>query len=169
MTVTVANPTAEDLPYGFGIHGYYRCPFTPGGDLARTKVVLPAAEFWPLREFIPTGEKKPVDARLDFRKGQAMAGLKLDDVLAGLSRENGQAVCRLVDESLGAELRMLCDENIRELVVFTPPWAPGVLAVEPYTQTTDAVNLAARGIDGGLRVLQHDQTDTLTVALETVG
>jgi aldose 1-epimerase len=169
MTVTVSNPTADDLPYGFGIHGYYRCPITPGGDLARTRVILPASEYWPLDNFIPTGERRAVDARLDFRKGQPMQGLKLDDVLTGLTHEGGQAVCRLVDESLGAELRMICDQNTRELVVFTPPWAPGVLAIEPYTQTTDAINLAARGIDGGLRVLKHDQTDTLTVVVETVG
>ena len=39
----------------------------------------------------------------------------------------------------------------------------GVIAVEPYTQTTDAINLEARGIDAGLRRLGHDQQDTLTI------
>ena len=32
MTITVSNPTATDLPYGFGIHPYFRLPFPPGGD-----------------------------------------------------------------------------------------------------------------------------------------
>lgn len=169
MTVTVSNPTADDLPYGFGIHPYFRYPFTPGGDLGKTRVILPASEFWPLDNFIPTGERRKVDERLDFRTGKPMKGLKLDDVLTGLAREKGQAVCRLVDEELGAEFRLVCDENIRELVVFTPPWAPGVLAVEPYTQTTDAINLAARGVDGGLRVLGHGKSETLTLVMETAG
>jgi aldose 1-epimerase len=132
-------------------------------------VILPAAEYWVLDGFIPTGERRPVDDRLDFRKGKPMAGLKLDDVLTGLTHEGGKAVCRLVDEALGAEFRLVCDKNTRELVVFTPPWAPGVLAVEPYTQTTDAINLAARGVDGGLRVLGHGKSEALTVVMETVG
>ena len=32
MNVTVSNPGADDLPYGFGIHPYFRLPFAPGGD-----------------------------------------------------------------------------------------------------------------------------------------
>lgn len=171
MTVSVTNPTDADLPYGFGIHPYFRCPLAPGGDLARTRVIIPASEYWVLDGYIPTGERRPVDDRLDFRKGKPMKGLKLDDVLTGLVRDpgTGACVCRLVDEALGAEFRLVCDANTRELVLFTPPWAPGVLAVEPYTQTTDAVNLAARGADGGLRVLRPGTTETLTVVMETAG
>ena len=169
MTVTVTNPTAEDLPYGFGIHPYFRCPFTPGGDQEKTRVVLPAADFWVLDGFIPTGEKRPVDARLDFRKGRPMKGLKLDDVLAGLSYEGDKGVARLVDESLKAEFRLGFDRNVRELVVYTPPGDGGVISLEPYTQTTDAVNLASRNVNGGLRVLKHSGTDTFTITMETAG
>jgi aldose 1-epimerase len=169
MTVTVSNPTADDLPYGFGIHPYFRCPFTPGGDLEQTRVEVPASEFWVLDTFIPTGERRPVDARLDFRKGQPMKELKLDDVLTGLSFEGGRCVCRLVDLTLKAEFRLTVDRAVRELVVYTPPAAPGVISIEPYTQTTDAINLAARGIDGGLRVLGHGKSDTFTLVMETAG
>jgi len=169
MTVSVTNPTADDLPYGFGIHPYFRCPFTPGGDPEQTQVVLPASRYWPLEGFIPTGKTDPVEPRLDFRKGQPMKGLKLDDVLTGLSFEGGRCVCRLVDLALKAEFRLSFDRNIRELVVYTPPGAGDVISLEPYTQTTDAINLAARKVDGGLRVLAHGKTETLTIAMETVG
>ena len=167
MTVTVTNPTADDLPYGFGIHPYFLCPFTRGGDQAQTRVTIPASSFWVLDEFIPTGERRPVDGRLDFRKGQPMKGLKLDDVLAGLSFDGGRCVCRLEDLALKAEFRLIVDRNTRELVVYTPPGDGGVLAIEPYTQATDAVNLAARGLDGGLRVLGHGKSDTLSIIMET--
>ena len=53
MTVTVSNPTADDLPYGFGIHPYFRLPFPPGGDLARTQVIIPASKYWVLNDFLP--------------------------------------------------------------------------------------------------------------------
>jgi aldose 1-epimerase len=169
MTVSVSNPTGEDLPYGFGIHPYFRLPIEPGGDLEQTRLVVPASETWVLDGNIPTGERKPVDERLDFRKGKPMKGLKLDDVLTGLTPEGDFHVCRLEDLALKAEFRLSFDRQFREVVLFTPPGAGDVIAVEPYTQTTDAINLAARSIDGGLRVLPHGKTETLTIVMETVG
>ena len=91
MTITVSNPTAVDLPYGFGIHPYFRLPFAPAGRLDHTRVIVPATRFWVLKDFLPTGEVRPVDARLDFRAGQPMTGLKLDDVLTGLEYQGEQA------------------------------------------------------------------------------
>jgi len=169
MTVSVTNPTADDLPYGFGIHPYFRLPFDPGGDPDRTRIIIPASESWALDGYIPTGARRPVDDRLDFRKGQTRKDLKLDDVLTGLTFEGDRCVCRLEDLALQAEFRLSCDRTFREIVVFTPPAAPDVIAVEPYTQTTDAINLAARGLDGGLRVLGHGKTEAFGIVMETVG
>jgi aldose 1-epimerase len=166
MNITVTNPTAEELPYGFGIHPYFRLPIVPSGDSAQTSVVLPAARYWVLSEFLPTGEIRPVDDRLDFRKGKPRKGLKLDDVLTGLIFEGDRCTCRLVDQALRAEFRLGFDRNFRELVVYTPP-VGGVIAIEPYTQTTDAINLAAQGIDAGLRRLGHNQQETMTIMMET--
>lgn len=169
MTVTVSNPTADDLPYGFGIHPYFRLPFVPGGDLAQTKIILPASRTWVLDQFLPTGETRPVGADLDFRQGRPIQGLKLDDVLTGLEFEGDHAVCRLIDLEKKAELRLGFDRNIRELVVYTPPGAPDVVSIEPYTQTTDAINLQPRGIDAGLRTLAHGKHDVLKIVFETAG
>ncbi len=168
MTVTVANPTDLDLPYGFGIHPYFRLPFA-SKDTAKGRVILPASESWALEGYLPTGDRRPVDPRLDFRRGQPMKGLKLDDVLAGLAFEGDRCVCRLVDDELGAEFRLSIDRHFRELVVFTPPQDETLIAVEPYTQTTDAINLQGRGVDAGLRVLGHGQSESMTLAMETVG
>jgi aldose 1-epimerase len=169
MTVTVTNPTAEEFPYGFGIHPYFRLPIVPGGDAARTLVVLPASRTWILSEFLPTGEIRDVDDRLDFRKGQPRKGLKLDNVLTGLAYEGDLGTCRLIDQALNAEFRLSFDRKFRELVAFTPGAAEGVIAIEPYTQTTDAINLEAKGIDAGLRRLGHNQHESLLIVMETVG
>jgi aldose 1-epimerase len=169
MTIEVENPTDQDLPYGFGIHPYFRVPFTTKNP-EDGRVILPATEYWPLEGYLPTGERKPVDARLDFRQGQSMAGQKLDDVLTGLEFVGGRCVCRLVDAPSKAEFRLGFDDKFRELVVFTPPFGEGTLiAIEPYTQTTDAINLEARGVDAGLRVLGHGESETMTITMETVG
>jgi aldose 1-epimerase len=42
--------------------------------------------------------------------------------------------------------------DFRELVAFTPPHRQAV-CLEPYTCTTDAINLQQAGIDAGWRVL----------------
>lgn len=168
MTVTVTNPTDQDLPYGFGIHPYFRCPFVSGNP-ADARVYLPASRYWPLQGHLPTGEVLPVDDRLDFRRGRSRAGLELDDVLTGLEYEGDHGVARLVDTKLKAEFRLTFDRGFRELVAFTPPHDDTLVAIEPYTQVTDAINLQARGIDAGLRVLGHGRTDTFRVGMETVG
>lgn len=169
MTITISNPTASDLPYGFGIHPYFRLPFPPGGDPARTRVIVPASREWVLEKFIPTGQTRPVDARLDFRQGQPIGGLRLDDVLTGLEFAGPRGFCRLVDEEKKAEFRLGFDRSFRELVLYTPPDRPQVISLEPYTQTTDAINLNARGVDAGLRVLGHGARDTLELTMETLG
>lgn len=169
LDATVTNPTDFELPYGLGYHPYFFLPFGTGKDLKRTKVMLPAAESWVLDEFIPTGERRPVEGKTDYRAGKAMEGLKADDVLTGLILdETGHATVRLIDEELGSEFRMISDEHFRELVVYTPPGRPNVVAVEHYTQTTDAINLHAKGIDGGLRLLEPGASETMHLRMETV-
>ena len=166
LEAVVSNPTDRPLPYGFGIHPYFRMPFDPGADQKKTVVALPASKFWVLEEFLPTGEIRAVDERLDFRKGQPMAGLKLDDVLTGLPGGDDQ-MCRLIDRNLNAEFRLGFDRNFRELVVYTPPGPGGVISLEPYTQTTDAINLQPRGVDAGLRVLKHGESHTVRITMTT--
>ncbi len=173
MRIRVSNPTGQPLPFGFGIHPYFRLPFRKGDDLEKTSMILPAAETWVLDQFLPTGERRPVDARLDFRNGQSMVGLKLDDVLTGLIF-NGQGdeatcTCRLIDQNRNAEFRLSFGPGFRELVAYTPRGDGDVIAIEPYTQTTDAINLQARGVDAGLQVLDHDGTTDLRIRMETTG
>ena len=43
-----------------------------------------------------------------------------------------------------------------------------MISLEPYTQTTDAINLQARGVAAGLRILQMAQ-DAFVVTMETRG
>lgn len=171
MDVEILNPTARELPYGFGIHPYFRLPMDPGGDNRRTRVILPATKRWVLEEFLPTGEVRALTAEEDFRgAGRPMAGLKQDDVYTGLEldAESGEYVCRLVDEAVGAEFRLSFDKSFRELVVYTPVADGRVISLEPYTQTTDAINLQARGVDAGLRVLGHGERDSLRIRFSTV-
>ncbi len=167
MTTTVENPTDRNLPFGFGIHPYFRLPFNAKNP-EQGRLILPASEQWVLDASLPTGERTAVDHRVDFRGGSSTVGRNLDDILTGLTFDEGRCVCRLVDDDLQCETVLSFDLNFRELVVFVPPHDDTLVAVEPYTQTTDAFNLEARGIDTGLRVLRPGESTTMRIAVETV-
>ena len=168
MTITVENPTKRNLPFGFGIHPYFRLPFVAGTP-ERGQLVLPAAEMWLLDSGLPTGARVPVDSRVDFRSGGSTAGRHLDDVLTGLSFSDDLCTCRLVDEDLGCATVLSFDRTFRDLVVFVPPHDDTLVAVEPYTQTTDGINLEARGVDAGVRILGPGESLTMRIAIESEG
>jgi aldose 1-epimerase len=54
--------------------------------------------------------------------------------------------------SMAASLAVSSDPQWREYVFFTPT-SRDALAIEPYTCTTDAINLQQHGKDAGLRVV----------------
>ena len=168
MTITVANPSDRNLPFGFGIHPYFRLPFVAGNP-ERGRMILPAAEMWVLEESLPTGARVPVEPRVDFRAGAATAGRHLDDILTDLTFEGDRCFCRLVDDDLACATVLSFDRTFRDLVVFVPPHDDTLVAVEPYTQTTDGVNLQARGIDAGVRILAPGEALTMRIAIETEG
>lgn len=177
LEIAVSSPSDAmvHLPYGLGFHPYFRLPIESGGDLSKTRIIIPASQFWVLDEALPTGEIRSVDddPRIDFRQGRSMADAQFDDVLTGLEYDaNGHCVCRLIDESLNGEFRLSFSKKFREVVVFTPPeeiHGPGVIAVEPYTQTTDAIHLQQQGIHAGLRYLGPGERDTMHILMETIG
>jgi aldose 1-epimerase len=61
------------------------------------------------------------------------------------------------DPAAGLSIAMEADGVFRELVLYAPEQRP-VICFEPYTCTTDAVNLEERGIDSGLNRLSPGET-----------
>ena len=57
---------------------------------------------------------------------------------------------------------MEASPEFREWVIYAPTERP-VVCLEPYTGTTDAVNLQPRGVDAGLVVLDPGATWTGTI------
>ncbi|MFM7315865.1 MAG: aldose 1-epimerase [bacterium] len=167
VSARVANPSQAPLPWGLGYHTYFNLPLTPEGASEKTSVVIPASRRWQLSNFIPTGDKAVLPPELDLRHGRSMQGLKADDVLTDVAHDaDGRTVCRLSDFNKNLEVKLVTDRQFRELVLFTPSWNSRAIAIEPYTQTTDAINLAAKGVDGGLRVLEPGQSAELAMTIE---
>jgi aldose 1-epimerase len=153
MDVRVSNPDSRPLPFGFGTHTYFKLPLGSDSDPSRCLIQAPASEMWTLEGPIPTGERRPVSAELDLRRGVRYRGAGLDHLLTGLEVRNGAVECSIWDEAAGVEVVQHFDPVFRELVAFTPVTMAAV-CLEPYTCTTDAIHLHERGIDAGWRVLQ---------------
>ncbi|MEQ9408626.1 MAG: aldose 1-epimerase [Fuerstiella sp.] len=151
--IEVQNPTSTPLPWGFGTHAYFRVPLSSDGRPDRCKVYAPVSKRWELEGCLPTGRllDPPEDAEL--QQAPTFDRLKVDDVYTAVHSENGVVECRITDEIAGLQLVQRCDDSFREIVAFTPPWASAV-CLEPYTCTTDAINLQQRGVDAGLKVLE---------------
>lgn len=154
--VRVFNPDRVPLPWGFGTHSYFRVPISPASRRDDCLVQVPAARSWELKESLPTGRQLPVAGANDLREGSALAGLKLDDVLTGLSVVDDRIACVVMDPQAGWQVTQVTDPQFRELVAFTPPHGRSV-CLEPYTCVTDAINLHAAGVDSGLQVLPPGQ------------
>lgn len=169
-TASIENPGSSTLPWGLGFHAYFHLPIASGDDPADVRLQVPADEYWKLEQALPTGVRCPVDARLDFRQGQSVAGIVLDDVLTRLRADpDGWTTCRLIDDHSGAEIRLRTDPGFREIVAFTPSDDTAVIAIEPYTQTTDAIHLDALGVDAGLKRLAPGAKETVRLTIEASG
>ena len=166
----VVNPDERKLPFGLGYHPYYRMPFAPGEKAADCLIQAPAHDFWPLAESLPTGKPQQFDTARDLSKPRRFGDLELDDVLTGLSSKPGATGLRECGamRSGAATLRLLASPAFRELVVFTPPHREA-FCIEPYTCTTDAINLQARGVDAGWLTLAPGErwTADFEMRLET--
>jgi aldose 1-epimerase len=135
----VSNPDKKDLPWGLGYHPYFRLS-SVGGDEAL--VTVKANEYWELAANLPTGRRLPLDVSRDLRAGVPFKNLQLDDVLTDIFplKQGSAETCSVAHGSRRLEMRTSVD--FQEIVVFTPPHRQAV-CLEPYTCTTDAINLRA--------------------------
>lgn len=152
MDVHVRNEGEIPLPWGFGTHPYFKLPLSHDSAPQHCLIEAPAAQQWVLESCLPTGAIEPIDDDKDLREGAYFDLLKFDDVLTGLEHNDGRVECSIIDEKAGLQVVQRFDAIFRELVVYTPPGRNSI-CLEPYTCVTDAINLQARGVDTGLRVL----------------
>jgi aldose 1-epimerase len=114
-------------------------------------------EVWETEENLPTGWRKDVPGTLDFRHPTPIGTTELDYVFTGVkgaeTKLGGLRELAVISHpSAMGRVRFMADPAFRELVLFTPAHRQAI-AIEPYTCSADAANLAARGIDSGWRVI----------------
>lgn len=139
----LTNPSNTDLPYGFGIHPYFRLPI--GGCHRDSCIVrLPATMEWDLESLLATGRTRPITAA--YQTGVEFGNLQLDNVFGGLMFDHHQCPsedqCRAEIEDTESHCctTIQFGHEFRELVVYNPPHREA-LCIEPYTCVPGATHL----------------------------
>ena len=160
MEVDVLNHGKDEMPYGFGIHPYFRRP--DAGTLT-----VPATSLWELEESLPTGRIVAAEGARDLRRAADVSALSLDDVYTDLeAAADGSVHCELVDGESGAVTSIeFLSATFPHVVVYTAPEPRRAICVEPQTCPTDAFNLAARGISSDVRVLGPGASEHLELRI----
>jgi aldose 1-epimerase len=148
METVVKNTGTRDMPFGFGIHPYFRKP-TSGA------IRVPANARWDLVENLPTGNRSPVEESVDLRAGAALDTLILDDVFTDLTPDADGLVRCVITDAVNQRETVIAflPEIFPNAVVFTPPPGRESVCIEPQTCPTDAFNLHERGVASNMIVL----------------
>jgi aldose 1-epimerase len=161
IDAVLENPGETPLPMGFGVHPYFRVPLGSTGArdedaraaADRCVVQAPVSAYWELVHMIATGRKLPASERGTLAEGMKFGDTQFDDVFSDLAADGDWHRASIADPTSGPRLRIEFDRAFRECVVYNPPHREAI-CIEPYTCVPGAIELAERGIDAGLRVLE---------------
>jgi aldose 1-epimerase len=175
MRTDVENTGTATLPMGFGIHPWFPVRLQPGVRVTanpqgvakeqreEAQVHVPAKAIWELEKLMPTGKVIPVEAEPETYDLSTFSPLRnrfFDHVFTQVQRRaDGWSEGGLRDPESRLEMYLAADEKFREWVLYAP-LNRNVIALEPYTCATDAVNLQAQGTDAGLISLPAGETWT---------
>ena len=151
---TVTNTGQTALPMGYGIHPWFPAVID-GAPRETTQVRVPAGGYWELENLVPTGRVLAVgeSEKFDLREWRPLDGHDFDDVFTQVMRRpDGWIEAGIRYPNVGYEVAVEASPEFREWVLYAPT-TRRVICLEPYTGTTNAVNLQNEVVDAGLVVL----------------
>jgi aldose 1-epimerase len=141
VSYAVRNLDQQRLPYGFGLHPYFRLP-DGAGSRKDVFFTVPLTQRMEALEMLPTGKLLPVAGTAhDLRRPTSIEGRTFDDVYLGMAPGKR---ARIELRNIGLELGLSGSKEFTHLVVFAPADRP-VFSLENQTSSTDAHNLWAQG------------------------
>jgi len=130
LRLTLTNRSDGVIPTGLGWHPYF--PRHDGVTLGFT-----AKQVWLSDEQQLPHQAVDVPPRWDFRQARELAEPELDHCFSGWD-----AKATLRWPTAGVTLQIEADPSMKHLVVYTPPAAQGLFALEPVSHLNNALNQA---------------------------
>ncbi len=146
------------MPFGVGYHPYFIPPEAPQ-SIETWQLQASTEALWESDGNFPTGKTTEPDTDRDFRKRRAIGSTKLDTLYSATQTES---FAILAAEGAKTRLRVAVQDSFSKLLLFTPVHRQAV-AIEPYTCTTDAMNLQSDAVRCGWQVLDAGAKCTLSV------
>jgi aldose 1-epimerase len=138
IAYAVENRGREPLPFGFGLHPWFRVP----GRREDVYLKVPATYRMEAETLLPTGKLIEVaKTPFDLRRPTPLAGLDLDDVYFGLRAGEAPG---FEWRDRGISVRLGASREFTHAVIYTPKRP--TFCIENQTSSTDAHNLFARGL-----------------------
>lgn len=154
VTFQVVNRDTCRIPFGYGIHPYWRLY----GSREEIRLRLPCARVLESKDLVPTGRTLPVEGTpLDFRKLKPLGSLVPDNVF--WKREPGETAELRLD-LLGKKIVFEASPHFPHMIVYTTAGAPFV-CVENLTTSPNGQNLAAAGDNAVANLLTVDPGKTV--------
>lgn len=161
LAVEARNVGDEPLPMGIGWHPWFALP---SGDRTQARLRLPAARRTLVDDYdqvLPTGKTEAVAGTpYDFRAGQPLGDLYLDDCFFDLARDiEGAVQMSVSDPAAGYGLRLTSrSPAIKAVQVYAPP-DRALVVVEPQFNLADPFgDVWPKGFDTGMAWLQPGET-----------
>lgn len=155
--IIVDNPGSGRLPFGLGLHPYFRLPLGPGGTADDCRVTVPVSQYWELVEMLPSGRRLAAEGSRGLAVGMSFAQTQLDDVFTEVAFDNHWARATIADQRSGRVVSYEFDDGFTQCVVYNPPHREAI-CIEPYTCVPDAYRLGQQAAETGLRVLGAGET-----------
>jgi aldose 1-epimerase len=135
IDLKVTNRHHLPMPAGLGLHPYFP-------KAAGTILTFDSTGVWPpdAPEAVNLGAT-PLEAGLDFRRGQDIGAIVLDRCFEGWDG------CATLSMPNGRTIRIEADETFGKLQVYDA-WDYPYICVEPVTNANDGFNRAAAGVSG---------------------
>lgn len=156
---SIENKDDKDLPFGFGVHPYFR---KLSGE-KDTLITIPAQYVMDYTsDLLPTGRLIDLaDTIYEIRNETEIGALDLDHVFTGI--EKGK-YAEIKYNSLGMKIELHTSEDFTHLVLYSPA-GKDYFCIENQTCFTDAHNLCERGFkaQSGLKFVSSGNTFSGTV------
>jgi len=134
----VENHDKTALPFGFGVHPFWRIP----GKRADVSIRIPCDNILELKDLVPTGNYSPVTGTdMDLRTLRSIDTLYVDNVF--WPRKSGDAA-EIIFKSIDKAMTIEASGNFPHMIVYAPK-GKDFLCVENLTSTPNAPNLVEKG------------------------
>jgi aldose 1-epimerase len=162
----VRNTGDSPMPFGLGLHPYFRVPLEAGTTATACSVQIPAKARWDLQECLAVrpgfqpgqGRQLPHPLPLgdagDIVKGRPLVqGAETLILRLADSRTRHGAECLISNPASDSQIVLRMSPEFSNVVLFTPPGKP-IVALEPWTSLPNGFNLASAGMkDAGIVIL----------------